>query len=293
MKSPLAGNFVSQQLRLIFKQSQVPLTPHYMVASKTPVEAGAPAQAVYKKFDKEPHPSFRRLEEERVITEFKESVVQMWTGPGKLSSSGNEEVAKSSPTRPFEMPDGWNQVFGVERFKAAEGLFDAKAALTDSDNPRPRDDQTIPQLVVQALSHVDVEVRPALLANIVVTGGSSLMYGFTDRLNQELSAMYPGPRIRLQAPGPTVERKYASWIGGSILGSLGSFHQVSFIDSKLLQAAANQKHSSGSARRSTMSMVQPLSRRDASRCNEKQSGGRRLSGYQKAVAWFCIWFRHW
>ncbi|KAK7543580.1 actin-like protein-like protein 6A [Phyllosticta citricarpa] len=226
MKSPLAGNFVSQQLRLIFKQSQVPLTPHYMVASKTPVEAGAPAQAVYKKFDKEPTASFRRLEEERVITEFKESVVQLWTGPGKLSSSGNEDVVKSSPGRPFEMPDGWNQVFGAERFKAAEGLFDAKAALVDSENPRPREDQTIPQLIVQALSHVDVEVRPALLSNIVVTGGSSLLYGFTERLNQELAGIYPGPRIRMQAPGNTVERKYASWIGGSILGSLGSFHQL-------------------------------------------------------------------
>lgn len=69
-------------------------------------------------------------------------------------------------------------------------------------------------------------MRPALLANIVVTGGSSLIVGFNDRLNQELAQIYPGPRIRLQAPGNTVERKYASWIGGSILGSLGSFHQV-------------------------------------------------------------------
>ena len=42
----------------------------------------------------------------------------------------NEEIAKNQPGRPFEMPDGWNQVFGVERYKAVEGLFDAKAAYT-------------------------------------------------------------------------------------------------------------------------------------------------------------------
>jgi actin-related protein 4 len=30
----------------------------------------------------------------------------------------------------------------------------------------------------------------------------------------------------LIAPGPVVERKYAAWIGGSILASLGSFHQL-------------------------------------------------------------------
>ncbi|KAF2144716.1 uncharacterized protein K452DRAFT_356836 [Aplosporella prunicola CBS 121167] len=227
MKSPLAGNFISNQLRLTFAQSQppVPLTPHYVVASKTPVEAGAPAQAVYKEFAKPPTASFRKMEEERVLTEFKESVVQVWGGPGRLTGA-NEEIARNSPGRPFEMPDGWNQVFGAERFKAAEGLFDAKAALIDADNPRPRDEQTISQLVIQSLGQVDVEVRPALLANIVVTGGSSLLYGFTDRLNLELAQIYPGPRIRLQAPGNTVERKYASWIGGSILGSLGSFHQL-------------------------------------------------------------------
>lgn len=133
-KSPLAGNFVSEQIRMIFKQSepQIPLTPHYMVVSKTPVDAGAPAQAVYRKFDVPPTDSFRRHEEERVLTEFKESVVEVWPGPGRFSNNPNEEIAKAQPGRPFEMPDGWNQVFGVERYKAAEGLFDASAALTVS-----------------------------------------------------------------------------------------------------------------------------------------------------------------
>lgn len=137
-KSPLAGNFVSQQIRLMFSQSQppVPLTPHFMVSSKTPVDAGAPSQATLKTFKTPPTPSFRQFEEERVLTEFKESVVQIWGGPGRLSSgpqgTTNEEVVKGFPGRPFEMPDGWNQVFGGERFKVAEGLFDTKAALSVS-----------------------------------------------------------------------------------------------------------------------------------------------------------------
>ena len=56
--------------------SSVAVTPHYMVVSKTPVDAGASAQAVLSKFDFTPSDSFRKLEEERVLTEFKESVVQ-------------------------------------------------------------------------------------------------------------------------------------------------------------------------------------------------------------------------
>ena len=133
--SQFAGSFISEQIRLIFAQSQppVPLTPRYKVASKAAVDAGAPSQAKLKTFSEPPTSSFNRLEEDRVLTEFKESVVQIWPGPNRLSSgsqgSTNEDLVRSQG-RPFEMPDGWNQMFGAERYKAAEALFDSKAALT-------------------------------------------------------------------------------------------------------------------------------------------------------------------
>jgi actin-related protein 4 len=115
----------------------VPLIPHYMVQSKVPVEAGQPSAAIYRKFDKPPSESFRQWEEERILTEFKESVVQVWDQPGRLASqmpggSSNEEIARSFPGRPFEMPDGWNQIFSAERFKPAEGLFDENMAYVVS-----------------------------------------------------------------------------------------------------------------------------------------------------------------
>ncbi len=234
-RSPLAGNFVSQQLRLLFSTSQppVPLTPHYLVSSKTPVDAGATPHAVYKSFapGTAPQDSFRRFQEERVLTEFKESVVQVWPGPGKFSAHAQngtpmEDYAKTLPGRPFEMPDGWNQMFGAERYRVAEGIFDAKMAFTDSDNPGPQQGQTLPNLIQSSLSLVDSDIRPHLLSNVVVTGGTSLLYGFNDRLNHELMTLYPSPRVRISAPGNTSERRFASWIGGSILASLGTFHQV-------------------------------------------------------------------
>ncbi|KAF2868881.1 actin family [Massariosphaeria phaeospora] len=227
-KSPLAGNFVSNQIRMIYKQAQpeVPLTPHYLVKAKNQVDAGAPAQATYRTFDVPPTDSFRTYEEERVLTEFKESVVEVWPGPGRFSNGPNEEMAKATPGRPYEMPDGWNQVFGVERFRPAEGLFDAAAALQDAENPRPKDEHTISRLIQAAVQQVDADARPLLLQNIVVTGGSTLLYKFNERLNWEINTVYPSTRNKLIAPGTVVERKYAAWIGGSILASLGSFHQL-------------------------------------------------------------------
>ena len=229
-KSSLAGNFVSNQIRLLFKSAtpEIPLTPHYLVKSKTQVDAGAPASASYRTFNPPPHPSFRHYEESRVLTEFKESVVEVWPGPQRFHTGPNEEIAKSQPGRPFEMPDGWNQVFTSERFKVAEALFDANAALPDPENPnsKPKPTETIPALVQAAVQAVDADQRPLLLANIVVTGGSTLLYKFNDRLNQEINSIYPSTRNKLIAPSSVVERKYAAWIGGSILASLGSFHQL-------------------------------------------------------------------
>jgi actin-related protein 4 len=235
VRSPLAGNFLSSQLRLLFSTSSpsIPLTPHYLVTKKTPVDAGLPPNATYRTFpsDTAPANSFRNLQEERILTEFKESVVQVWPGPGRLSGhtqqgGTNLDLAKTYPGRPFEMPDGWNQMFGVERYRAAEGIFDAKMALTDPQTPSPPASQTLPALIQHSLNQVDVDVRPHLLQNVVVTGGTSLLYGFTERLNQELTMMYPGTRVRISAPGNTYERRFASWIGGSILASLGTFHQL-------------------------------------------------------------------
>ena len=236
VRSPLAGNYISSQIRQLFSTSQppVPLTPHYLVTSKTPVDAGSPAVATYRTFGegKEPTPSFRALQEERVLMEFKESVVSTWPGPGKLgahNSSGtpNVEMAKTQPGKPFEMPDGWNQLFpAVDRYRPVESLFDAKMALTDASTPPPQSNQTVIESIKTALNNVDVDIRPHLLNSVVVTGGTSLINGFTERLSNELTAAYPGTRVRIHAPGPLAERKFGSWIGGSILASLGTFHQM-------------------------------------------------------------------
>ena len=118
-------------------------------------------------------------------------------------------------------------MFGAQdRYRPIEALFDPKMALSDADNPQPSASQTVGALIQSSLSQVDVDIRPALLAAVVVTGGSSLYQGFTDRLNQELNLIYPGVRVRINASGNVVERKFGSWIGGSILASLGTFHQM-------------------------------------------------------------------
>lgn len=224
-KSNIGGLWLSQQIRSMWDENdpRINVVPSYMVQSKTPVDAGAPAQAKLRKFAFEVAPSYHAYEEERLLTEFKESVVEVWRGPGRYLNPGNEELVKSQPGRVFEMPDGANQMWREQRYRVSEGMWDENAALPNPDGSKP---QTIPEMIKACLGAVDVDLRPNLLGNVVVTGGTSLLNGFNDRLNNELMAMHPGMKIKLHAAGLTTERRFGAWIGGSILASLGTFHQM-------------------------------------------------------------------
>lgn len=234
-RSSIGGLWLSGQIRSMWESSEpkVNIVPTFMVENKKPVEAGAPAEARLRKFDFDISPSFRAYEEERVLTEFKESVVEVWRGPGGYLA--NEDYARSQAGRVFEMPDGSNQMWREQRFKVSEGMWVEAAAYpslsaasdaTNAGSAAPPKVLTIPALIKASLDGVDVDVRSMLLSNVVVTGSTSLLNGFNDRLNHELNAMYPGMKIKLHAAGLTSERRFGSWIGGSILASLGTFHQM-------------------------------------------------------------------
>lgn len=227
-RSPVGGLWVSSQIKSMWETSEpkVELTPTFMIENKTPVDALAPPQVRLRKFPFEISPSFRAYEEERVLTEFKESVVEVWRGPGRYSAPGNEDYVKSQPGRVFEMPDGWNQMWREQRFRATEGMWDEAAGYPLPEAERLTKAQTIPELIRASLGAVDVDLRGNLLGNVVVTGSTSLINGFNDRLNNELSTMYPGMKIKIHAAGLSSERRFGAWIGGSILASLGTFHQM-------------------------------------------------------------------
>lgn len=229
VQSPAGGLWLSQQIRALWETSEpkVSPTPGFMIQHKTAVDANQPPNVRLRKFGFELHPSFLEYETERLMTEFKESVVEVWKGPGRYANPGNEDWIKSQPGRVFEMPDGYNQMWREQRFKVSEGLFDeTQGYATVPEEYRLSKNQTIPGLIKQSLEQVDVDLRPHLLGNIVVTGATSLLNGFNDRLNAELQNMYPGMKVRLTAAGLTSERRFGSWVGGSILASLGAFHQM-------------------------------------------------------------------
>uniref|UniRef100_A0AAX7SRE7 Actin-like 6A n=1 Tax=Astatotilapia calliptera TaxID=8154 RepID=A0AAX7SRE7_ASTCA len=217
VKSPLAGDFMSMQCRELFQELNVEIIPPYMIASKDPVREGA--QASWKKKEKLPQVtrSWHNYMCNCVIQDFQASVLQVSDSPY------DEQVAAQMPTVHYELPNGYNCDFGAERLKIPEGLFDPSNAKGLSGNTM----LGVGHVVTTSVGMCDIDIRPGLYGSVVVTGGNTLIQGFTDRLNRELSQKTPpSMRLKLIANSTTVERRFSAWIGGSILASLGTFQQM-------------------------------------------------------------------
>lgn len=206
--------------------------------------------------------SFLEFQNEKIYHNFKE-ILEV---PEKNSSSGTTTTTTTNKdsSRLFELPTGQSIV--IDRFKIAESIFDptiykftnsklsfppnnGEISITQANEYRPlkrvrkNDDEEeedsnqstpkpevnirgISQLISHTLSNIDIDLRASLANNIIVTGGVSLISQLTERLYLELSNNNPGLKIRLHAVGNSTERINQAWIGGSVLASLGTFHQM-------------------------------------------------------------------
>ncbi|KAL8844470.1 MAG: hypothetical protein Q9176_000981 [Flavoplaca citrina] len=116
----------------------------------------------------------------------------------------------------YALPDGQRIKVGSERWKAPEILFDPE--IIGLEYPG------IHQIVVDAINRTDMDLRKSLFGNIVLSGGSTLCKGFGDRLLHEVQRLaVKDMRIKIFAPP---ERKYSTWIGGSILAGLSTFRKM-------------------------------------------------------------------
>ncbi|KAJ7699873.1 actin-related protein Arp4p [Mycena rosella] len=194
----------------------IDLYPHQLVSNKMPVEVGTPPRFTLREDRvKGTTESWRTWYETREVDEWIQSVA------GVLEQGWNDQVAASRPPRQYEFPTGFNSWFAQERFSVGEQFFWHSPQLLASNPGLPK---TIPALITESLRACDPELRQVLVGNVVLTGGGSLFAGFGDRLSSELARSFP--HVKIHAPGNPVERRYGGWLGGSVLGSLGTFHQL-------------------------------------------------------------------
>lgn len=65
--------------------------------------------------------------------------------------------------------------------------------------------------------------KEEMAANVLLCGGCTMLEGFPQRFQRELSLLCPGDSLSVAA---APERKTSVWTGGSILASLQAFQQL-------------------------------------------------------------------
>ena len=217
VRSSLGGNRVSDELvSLLELKTGKKILPAYAARKKSLGDGRF--QSVYLDFPNTTA-SYRRWATQLVADDLKHTVCRVFDS--KFDANANANI----PCVQYELPDGNILDVGPERFAASDLLFDP-SELADQTNFNAEPLIGLHQVIHNSISKCDIDLRRELYSNIIVTGGNTLLPGFTERLNKELLDSGPPQKIKLIATNYAAERKYAVWIGGSILASLGSFQQM-------------------------------------------------------------------
>ncbi|EJT49781.1 53 kda brg1-associated factor b [Trichosporon asahii var. asahii CBS 2479] len=220
MRQPLASSLVLNQLHHHFSNPTptrdfgLSLLPRQLVKQRdTTGEAGAqPKPVVRDDRVQGTTPSWRAWAEQGVVDQWKEACAEV------VSARGFDfQSARDLPQVVYEFPDGYHQYFGEERYRFTEMLFDPKNYFNQSIEPPAslratpsgehshslKDVVSLSQLVHDSIMACDVDVRAALLQNIVVVGNTSLTRGLVERLDVELATLLPSVSGASEASVPS------------------------------------------------------------------------------------------
>ena len=151
----------------------------------------------------------------------------------RLSTSGEKEIArkikekvcyvsldfekdvKSCEPYDYELPDGSHIYIRDERVRCPEALFNP-SIIGKSKNG-------IAQICYESIQKCNNNFQKNLYNSIILSGGSTMFSGFSERFNKEIKALAPQSmkeEIKITA---NPDRNLVAWKGASILSTISSF----------------------------------------------------------------------
>mmetsp|Transcript_3953 Transcript_3953/g.3368 ORF Transcript_3953/g.3368 Transcript_3953/m.3368 type:complete len:158 (-) Transcript_3953:166-639(-) len=156
----------------------------------------------------------KNLKHRNVIRDMKEKILSLALDYDNIL---NGPDLADEEERKYELPDG--TIIDVEhsiRYPCTEIMFNP--SLINKSH------MSLQDMVQDSFEKCDPDLRADLYKNIVLSGGNTLLKGFKDRLEIELDDRFPKDISRSDINYITEgNRRFAAWIGGSMIGSLSVF----------------------------------------------------------------------
>ncbi|KAL0206818.1 hypothetical protein P9112_012529 [Eukaryota sp. TZLM1-RC] len=215
-RSPLGGTMFSQLLDS-FVSHRLNLKPFYRISKK--ITSSGQYQVSDLGLDGI-SPSFENFHRHLLLQEIKSCCFL-------VNETFIDQPSKSTnPLHTYVLPDGQLLEMGPCSVNIPELFFSntIKDYLYQQVNPQCDLNSVAPiqDIIRHCLSSCDPDTRKSVSNNIILTGGSSMMRGFTRRFGLEVEHLGLKNTSFLE----DFDRPYTSWIGGSILGSMHTFHQL-------------------------------------------------------------------
>ena len=224
-RSPRGGDWLDERVLDILRAAETPAVPRF-ACKRQKIEGGG-RRAVDTAALSGAKDSFRSFMARDVARDLRESVCEV----PKVPLDFREIAQRLGPPREYELPDGSAVSAAPDLRILPDRLLrrtQAELKAREEAGRRGLDPSTalLHELVREAIMRSDLDCRKEMMANVLLAGGGSLLRGLPERLGHELALLVPSAfKIRVLA-ATSVERRYSSWIGGSIMASLGSFQQL-------------------------------------------------------------------
>lgn len=126
-----------------------------------------------------------------------------------------QEDSRTDLEETYVLPDGMKLrdgntsiVVGPERFYCAEVIFEPR--ICQRDNP------PITDLIWQAVQSSPIETRKSQLNSVILSGGTSMLQGFQERLQKELKKIAPSQARGSVNVYANDDRLFGVWLGGRL-----------------------------------------------------------------------------
>lgn len=162
-----------------------------------------------KQIDERIAPSLLKNTDDNIIRDTKEK-------DSYVAFNYSQELAKATK-QAYRLPDGNIITPASARFRCTEILFQPDLGGIKSNG--------VHQLLNESVIKCNKDIRADLFGNIIMSGGSTMLNGFKERLEKEIKVLVSSDNTTIKVIA-SEERKHSQWIGGSILASLSTFEEM-------------------------------------------------------------------